>query len=197
MSPDTKIIFEPLRGLKVGDFVHRRQLPPDAVASVDTLVDLFASGGPDVRRQLNCEVDYRISFVFFMYAGQLAEQSVRDQNQALLTRGLIALAVENDTFDWRDSLSVLAQLYHSAQKLLLDADELFRRTADISNQPFRDTLLAFVDRSTAAKSIKAFGLKESSPPAPFCYETVRPKRTTRTNVRRLLQGFRRWLPNLR
>jgi len=143
MTPELKVLFGPLRRFKVGDFVHRRQLPSDAVALIDALVDPFL----DVRREICSQSDPSTSFLLFLYAGQVAVQSVRDQNPAVLARGLIALAIENLAFDGRDTVVALAQIYHSARRLPeVRADGLFQQLAEMSLPPFRDSLLSFVSR---------------------------------------------------
>jgi hypothetical protein len=173
MMSELDTIFEVLRKLKVGDFVHKRSLPDDAIAAVDKLVDIFGDSDEETRHQIAKKVDFSVSFVFFTYAGMLAVKSVRDQKPSLLRRGLIALAVENDTFDWRDTFFPLVKIYHSARKFpQINPDKLFLSVAEISCQPFRETLLAFINRSEAAKSLEAFGIRESAPPAPFDYEAV-------------------------
>ncbi len=199
MISNLDAIFEPLRSLSVHDSYRHHSLPPECIISIDTLVDIFLAGSWDVKREISRNVDAKFSFAFFMYAQQSAVESVRGGTPEMLMRGLLALAIENLAFDCRDSITILAQLYHSARRFpQIATDELFRHVVDISCLPFRETLEGFVNRSDAGKSIEVFGLRESTPPAPFNYETVRPARETRAaRVRKLLQGFRRLIPILR
>lgn len=195
---DIRAIFDTLRRLKVGDFVHNQNLPSNAVAYVETLINMYAASDDDVRREISNQVGIDISFIFFTYARQIAVQSVRSKSPEILSRGLIALAIENLTLDWRDSLVALAQLYHSSRKFpQVYPDELFSQVAATASPQFRETLLAFVGRSDTDKSLGAFGLREAPPPAPFDFETQPSMRTTPTKVRRLFRKLRRLIPILR
>ena len=171
MTEDLGSAWELLRSLKVLDFMHSRKLPPDAIASIDSVIDAFLVGDAEEKKQINREVDKAFSFAFFMYALMAAVDSVRQNQPVLLRRGLLAVAVENLAFDWRDSLPQVAKLYHSARKFpQIDADGLFRNVADISNEPFNELLSSFIRRPEESKSLACFGLIESIPPAPFDYE---------------------------
>jgi hypothetical protein len=123
MTNDVLDPMDPLRDLKVGDFIHSG-LPPNIISSVEKLTNEFATADLEQKLRIVRGVRYTFSFVFFSYAGRTAVESVRQKDRELLKRGLLALAIENCTFDARDSLPVIARIYHSARKLLrMDADE--------------------------------------------------------------------------
>jgi hypothetical protein len=198
MIHDLEAVFRPLRSLKVAKFVHERSLPPLTISSIDALVDIFVASDWDGRHQINQEVNPSFSFAFFIYAQRTAVDSVRLNSPDLLNRGLLALAIENLAFDYRDSLCVVAQIYHSAQRFpQISADELFQEVGRLSCPPFSEALSAFVRRSEASKSITVFGLKESIPPAPFDYEAIQRSSKRPSKLRTLLREFRRLIPILR
>jgi len=176
MTDDVLDTMDALRNLKVGDFMDC-ELPPDVIASIEKLTDAFARGRMEEKLQIVSGVNYTFSFAFFCYAGRAAVESVRNKRPDLLRRGLWALAIENCTFDARDSLLVIVRIYHSARKLTqIYADEFLEEVASTSCTPFSTTLAEFVRRPDDMKSLARFGLRESSPPAPFDYEPL-PKRS--------------------
>jgi len=199
MTDNVKALFEPLRSLRVGDFVHVRRLPQQAVASIDALVDMFAAGNSETKRAISREVNSDFSFAFFGYTYAAAVESVRGNRPELLRRGLVALAIENGAFDFRDSLRSLAEIYHSARKFpQISADELFQEIASSASPRFSEVASEFISRPEESKSLEAFGLKETVPPAPFGYEALPrriPKR--RTKLLAFLRKLRRLVPILR
>ena len=159
--------FRCIQVLKPGDY-RNRPLPPDAITSVESLVDVFFTE-PSDRTRIVESVRPEFSFVFFMFAANAAVEAVRRHNPALLTRGLLALAVENLTFDFRDTLRILAQLYNSARLLGLDAAAIFAAVSEYSCAPFAKTVGQFPRRPEDLLSLKAFGIRVTKPPQPFSY----------------------------
>lgn len=199
MIRNVEEIFEPLRSLKVGDFVNRRSLPEVVIAAIDSLVDVFVTSDLDTRCQITHQVDWTFSFAFFLYAGRTAVESVRQNEPELLRRGLVALAIENLAFDYRDSLSPLSMIYCSARKFpQVRADELFQDVAGLSCSPFNAFLSGFIKTPETSKSITRFGWKESAPPALFDYEAL-PQKNAKGSRKfwLLIRKFRRLLPILR
>jgi hypothetical protein len=181
-----------LRSLKVLDFMRNRELPSAVIASIDTVIDAFEAGDRHERNRIICAVDKRFSFVFFMYAGMSAVESVRRNQPELVRRGLIALAIENLTYDWRDSIPQLAKLYHSAQKFSqIDAEELLGDVGRMSNAPFNEMLSSFAQRSEESKALEGFGLRETLPPSLFNYETMQHSFKRPHTLKTLLRRFGR------
>jgi hypothetical protein len=180
--------------LKVGDFVHS-ELPSDVIASIEKLVDAFSTADAEQKHRIVRGVHYTFSFVFFSYAGRAAVESVRQKRPDLLRRGLLALGIENCTFDARDSLRTLVKIYNSTRKFpQVDAAKLFEDAARISCAPFSATLSDFISRPEEQKSLAAFGLKESTPPAPFDYEAMgAPVEQLSSKVRMFWRQLRRRL----
>jgi hypothetical protein len=71
-------------------------------------------------------------------------------------------AVENQVFDWRDSLMILTLLYHSAIKIGADAPDLFRRVAAISTSQTADSYLQCLACTPEQRDIVKFGFKEGT-----------------------------------
>jgi hypothetical protein len=97
-----------------------------------------------------------------MYAGAAAVQPVRERDEEKIFKGLVALSVENQVFDWRDSMMVLFRLHHSALKIGADPSKLFRRVAAISSSRTGDNLLEFATRTAESLDLAKFGFKEGT-----------------------------------
>ena len=153
----------------------RRKLPPDVIESVDRLIDAFVGAGPKEREQIVERVRDPFRFVFESYAYYCAAQeSIRRNDPGLVKRGLIALAIQNASPDWRDTLPFLAALYRSACKLNMDAPALFREVAQIACPAFHGLLEGFVRRDERGRMIGSFRIKETGEGDTFAYEFVPP-----------------------
>jgi hypothetical protein len=107
-----------IEGLRLQDFIlPYRELPGEALASIEKLIDAFSSANEMERAIIVQRVERSFAFVFERYARRAAEDSIREHDPTLLRRGLIALAIENGKVDWRDSLPFLAFLFNSAQNV--------------------------------------------------------------------------------
>jgi hypothetical protein len=96
------------------------------------ICDRYIGALPDERAKIRSMITPEILFLFFMYAGLMAVQAVRELQREKVFQGLVALVVENQAFDWRDSMMALAKLRHSAVKFGADPSQLFQRAAAIS-----------------------------------------------------------------
>src|ERR1700690_4231459 len=117
---DYSSIFQQLRLLKVGDLFHGKRwerLPDDICRLIAWLCDQYLEGTAEVREAIRSQVGPEISFEFFMFARAKAEKAVWENSEAALVQGLVALAIENCTFDFRDGMYALVTLVHSARKL--------------------------------------------------------------------------------
>jgi hypothetical protein len=81
---------------------------------VEHLAETFAVADPDQRKRIYSSVKPKFSYVFFMYCGRMAVEAVKRKDPQLLRLGTISLAIENLTFDARDSMIHLAIINHSA-----------------------------------------------------------------------------------
>jgi len=160
--------FRCLRRLHAQDF-FRRELPTDAIASIERLVDVFANSNPAERQRITLGVERSFAFVFPAYARRAAVESVRTNDPGLLKRGLIGLAIENATVDLRDTLPFVAFLYNSALKLNLNATDLLRGVGQDACPRFRRVVEGFLERDEASRSVNSFHYMESGKGAAFTY----------------------------
>lgn len=166
--------FASFHGLRREAFI-RRKLPPDVIESVERLIGAFSSADPKGREEIVNRVKEPFRFVFESYAFySAAQESIRLNEPSLVKRGLIALAIQNATPDWRDSLPFLAVLYRSASKLNLDAPRLFHEIAQISCPAFSRLIEGFVSHDGGVPTIESFRLKEAGEGDTFAYEFIPP-----------------------
>lgn len=155
-------IFAKLKRLKVFDFYKTRTLTPEQQDWLELVCNRYIDALPEERHKVNSLVTPEISFLFFMYGKAMAIEAVRDRDEAKIFTGLVALAVENQVFDWRDSLTVLTLLYHSAIKIGVDAPNVFQRVATISSSQTSANFLQFLARTPENRDIAKFGFKEGT-----------------------------------
>jgi hypothetical protein len=154
--------FAKLKLLKVFDFYKTRVLTQEQQGWVESICDHYLGALPHERATIHSMVTAKISFLFFMYAGAMAVAAVRQREEERVFKGLIALAVENRVFDWRDSMMVLVLLHHSAVKIGADASELFQRAATISTQETSDLFFQFSARTPESLDLAKFGYREGT-----------------------------------
>ena len=154
--------FAKLKLLKVFDFYKTRVLTHEQQGWVRFICDHYFGASPDERARICSMVTPEISFLFFMYAGAMAVEAVRERQEEKIFQGLIALAVENGVFDWRDSMMVLVLLHHSAAKTGADASQLFQRAAAISTPQTSEVFLQFSARTPENLDLAQFGYQEGT-----------------------------------
>jgi hypothetical protein len=157
-------VFAKLKLLKVFDFYHTPSLTSEQQGWLQLVCDLYLDASPEERGNIRSLVTPEISFLFFMYAKAMAVEAVRERDEAKVVNGLIALAIEDGVFDWRDSLTALTLLHHSAIKVAADASKLFQRAAAFSTPRTADRFLQFLNLPPEDRDISRFGWKEGTDP---------------------------------
>ena len=154
--------FARLRRLKVFDFYKTRELTQEQRGCVQFICDSYVRALPDERAKIYSMMTTEISFLFFMYAKAMAVEAVREGQEEKVFKGLVALAVENGAFDWRDSMMMLVLLHHSAAKIGVDASRLFQRAAAISTPQTSEGFLQFSGRAPENLDLAKFGYQEGT-----------------------------------
>jgi len=89
------------------------------------------------------------------FARRASVFALRNKDIQLLQDGLTAVTmIEAKRTDFRDILWVLALLHHTASRIGVDADSLFRNTAKIAERETRDFLTGFAGHDERYKSLK-------------------------------------------
>jgi len=116
-----------------------------------------------------------IAYLFRRFTDEMAVAAVREGKKRFVTLGLLALAIENCVFDWRDSMIALAALYDSAAKLDNDPEGLVRDIAVFAMKSAQDQLFyRFLGWAPEARQLAKFGMKEGrTPEGEFTYVSLR------------------------
>jgi hypothetical protein len=105
------------------------------------------------------------------YSERMASQAVRTGDPQFLQRALVAVALAGSSkeFDMRDAHFPLAVIYRSAEKLRLDAQELFDAGAEFADGLFRKIMQEFPRRPPESRNLRAFDFVESQDEYGFRY----------------------------
>jgi len=160
MSQTVSQEFVELRKLKASDFRGGHALPEESVQLIADICDKYASGTDEERTEIRSLVTFEISFLLFMFSQKMAEQAVQHHSEAYLMQSIVALLVENCTFDSRDSTIALSKVFHSAQKIGMRGKEFFLSAANISGSAMSHQLRAFAARDEGDRNIDKFGFGE-------------------------------------
>lgn len=160
MVLSNELIFERLECLKLFDLWKSQTLTDEQLGCLDALGQRYLQGSPEDRNRLRGLARKDISFVFDLYAKVTATAAVRESNAQKVELALVAIAIKDIGVDFRDSLSLLALIYHSADKIGQDPIGLFRKIASISSIRISEFLAGFLKRTPEERAIATFGYKE-------------------------------------
>jgi hypothetical protein len=140
-----------------------------------SVVKIFGMADEKGRRSITSRLSVNARNGFLEYAAAMAVLAVRTQAQPLVEQGLIALAIEGGSQDWRDSIVVLAKLYHSAVKLGMDTQKVFEKAARIAEPGvIKREMNGFPRRRPEDRDLKAFRETEEITSEGFAYKHVLP-----------------------
>jgi len=135
--------------------------------------DLSARKKNYLARMFSSELSESARLLLLSFASRMAECAVRTREPMLVVRGLSALAAEGGATDLRDTLVVLAKLFHASQRLEMNSDEVFSTIARLcTTAELSSEMESFPSRPSAERSLEAFGLREFEGPNGFVYQQV-------------------------
>lgn len=150
-----------------GEWQRMNENPPKRdyaklFAAVVPMIEAFAASGPSdrigVAPALNPDA-VGILRTFAYYASVLA---VRRQAPALISQGLIALAILGEIDDVMDLTFYLAVLHHAALKLGIDTATLFGAVASLAlSTSLQAEMRGFPSRGPKDRGLPAFRLREA------------------------------------
>ncbi|MCX6345998.1 MAG: hypothetical protein NT018_13160 [Armatimonadetes bacterium] len=118
-------------------------IPNDVDEMVGAIVVTYTSMPSEERARLISECGGGEADILMIYARRMAALAVRANNPELVSRGLIALVIEDARFDYRDTLVALTLLHHSARKLKAEPGELFTNAAETASPKTAELILRF------------------------------------------------------
>ena len=98
------------------------------------------------------------------YAYGKANEGLRTRSERALELGLLALAVHNFAYDFRDDYFVLAHLFYAADRIGADRIALARRISSLASKEGAQHMLGFAQRSDRDRALSAWNLHEFQTP---------------------------------
>jgi hypothetical protein len=131
------------------------------IEPVFPVIAAFRAAAPAERAGAGAKLTLDAREILGNFAHGMAVLSVRQESPAFITQGLIALAIVSNLNDPRDLCFFLATLYHSAEKLGIDAPKVFADAATlVPSEDFRNWMRHFPLRPPEARALSAFLLRE-------------------------------------
>ena len=161
---------QPLDLPTVLGLLHQRSIPIqfDAIrARVPDLLERFRQADPAYRAELRARITPEHGSRLVWFARDAAVQAVRPHSSAPIILGLLAVALEGVKFDFRDTVTTLCLLYHSAMKIGVDPVPLFQEAASYAGERAAKFILDYL--ATGDKRIEAIGMKEEDGSEGFDY----------------------------
>jgi hypothetical protein len=149
---------------------NAQQFRQENLSAMEALLDAYPTMPPESRQRVDSRVTPQTGWDLICRARSFAERAVREKSAAHLFRGITALVVEQLTEAPRDNLRALCLLHHSALKIGLDPNHLFRFAEKFAKPEVAAFLMGYL--AEGEKDITAMGYVESSDADGFRYENV-------------------------
>ncbi|MEO6420467.1 MAG: hypothetical protein ABIP39_13710 [Polyangiaceae bacterium] len=134
----------------------------------EPLTKIYAAASEAERAEVRAAGTEEQLRLLLPFADRMAILAVRSKDDARITSGLIAHAVEDFRWDARENLRSLSLLFRSGEKLGIDAAARFREAARLASPSSRKY---FVDFADDPKSPEVMGFREVDGPDGFTYES--------------------------
>ena len=139
---------------------------------VEELCRLYLSLDSEGRNYILARTTVDMASMFRGVANLCAVDCVRQRDPDRIFLGIVALVIENLSFDFRDTTIALAVLYNSALKIDINWDEILGRALTICTPEMGRFLIDFSKRSESEKSLKAFSVEEIEGKDGFDYRSI-------------------------
>jgi hypothetical protein len=151
--------------------LYARQLIPVGLDDkITRLVRLFREAPADERQPFFQHYDEDTSWLLITFAERSAALAVRENSRDRVLDGLLSLIIEDYRVDPRDNLTRLAVLYDAVTRIGASPEELFSEAASYADTAVARSLIDFVRRKPADRSLKAFFYQAEEGPDGFSYK---------------------------
>lgn len=140
---------------------------------IHALLRAFVAAGPSERHRAISDValSTRDSQVLLCFGGRMAANAVRERNPRAVLAGLLAVTLEGERYDSRESTIAIALLHDAARRIDADASALFQEAALYGvTKASAKHLLAFLNREERDTQLRVFGYRTVSASDGFMYE---------------------------
>lgn len=148
------------------------KLPSPEDRKIAEICDLYVAATPTQREIFYSSLTDRMCWVFSAFSSRMAMLSVREESEAMLLRGLIALVIVLD-FPWTDPRDAayydLALMYRSACKLSADPDRLFHTAAQRAVRQLTKDIIDHPKADAVEKLLEEAGWEEVNGPNGLIY----------------------------
>ncbi len=114
--------------------------------NLSELIDSYKKASPEERDAIRGRIDAEMSAQLLTFGHESAVDCVRKKSKAVLLAGLISQSIENAQIDFRDNLTNLFLLYHSAKLIGEDPNLLIKDVIKLSSKEFGKLLYDFLGR---------------------------------------------------
>lgn len=147
-----------------------KPMPCDLDDDFHDLISLFSQASHTEREAMLKGVDAKIAGALMAFSWRMGIWGARKNSREMLLKGLIALVIDGGKSDIRDTISIMPVLYHSAEKIGIDPQNLFDEAADYYPNDVARILGKFPKRKPADRSLQAFDYMEVSTPEGIDYK---------------------------
>jgi hypothetical protein len=156
------------------DLVKMPPMPPDDIEeAILTIMEAFKMTGEPGRRAIMSKLNEYLQKRLLGYAAERAAQAVRSGVPDCIKQGLMALVVEGGREEFRDSITAMAMLYHSAERLNMNAAQMFAEAASLATPgELQAAMSHFPARRPENRDLAAFSLVEVNNEDGFSYEQL-------------------------
>lgn len=123
-------------------------LPCKLDKNLSLIINTYSKLPPDAYVEYRKKFNPYNPWPLFTFAERMAILGVREHSIQRIFEGLIALAIEDFRYDYREALLILSLLYHSASKISADPLNLFDKAAMFASRETANRLRDFARHPT-------------------------------------------------
>ncbi len=147
-------------------YIHysKKPYPYEYDKDFDDLIALFIESSAADRDVIVRSINNQVGDALLAYSNRMAVWGARKCLTTMIVNGGIALILEAGRTDQRDTIAMIALLYHSAVKTNEDPEKMFKEAARYYRSVISDALLDFLKRKPSERSLEAWGFEEVNGP---------------------------------
>lgn len=163
-------LLEVTKKIKPIDYFRDRLPGPIDEEIMEICLQIMGSP-PDQLPMFVSSFNSQAHYLLMNFCRRMTMLSVRQNSRDYLLKGLVALSLVADKYDYREVLMEVSLVYHSAEKLNVDPRQLFSVASNYSSsESIRQLIMGYLDRSLENRDIKKMGFKEVHGPSGLIYQ---------------------------